>query len=104
MNEVKGFEHVSYERVCSGALGIPNLYDFFKDTGREEEPGWLKEKLAAVDDPTPVIMKEAKACSCKICGSVVEVFCEILAAEAGNLALKVLSTSGIYFGGLIMLS
>ena len=99
MREVKGFEHVSYERVCSGALGIPNLYDFFKETGRAEEPEWLKEKLAAVDDPTPVIMEEAKAGSCKICSSAVEVFCEILASEAGNLALKVLSTSGIYFGG-----
>jgi glucokinase len=26
MYEVKGHNHVSYERVCSGGLGIPNLY------------------------------------------------------------------------------
>ena len=30
------YEHVSYERVCSG-IGIPNIYNFLKDSGRKEE-------------------------------------------------------------------
>ncbi|MGD8779636.1 MAG: glucokinase [Ignavibacteria bacterium] len=101
MREKKGFDHVSYERVCSGALGIPNIYDFLKDTGRETEPEWLKESLAQSEDPTPIIIKAAneKKNPCKICVSTLELFRDILAAEAGNLALKVLSTGGVYLGG-----
>ena len=39
------FDHVSYERVCSGT-GIPNIYSFLKDTGIHDEPGWFAERLA----------------------------------------------------------
>jgi glucokinase len=99
MQDVKNFEHVSYERICSGALGIPNLYNFLKDTNLETEPSWLKEKLSTAEDPTPIIIAAAKDIECKICISTLELFADILASEAGNLALKVLSTSGIYIGG-----
>lgn len=101
MREKKGFEHVSYERVCSGGLGIPNLYDFFTKTGRYAAPDWLKEELESTDDPTPVIIGVAKDDNrpCDLCSAILDLFVEILAAEAGNLALKVLSTGGIYLGG-----
>lgn len=101
MRDRKGFDHVSYERVCSGALGFSNLYDFLKATGRAKEPEWLKEKLAGSDDPTPIIVESAqdKNNPCEICISVLELFRDILAAEAGNLALKVLATGGVYLGG-----
>jgi glucokinase len=52
------FDHVSYERVCSG-LGIPTIYAFLKDQGQAEEPTWLGEQLAAADDRTPVIVNAA---------------------------------------------
>jgi glucokinase len=101
MWEKKGFDHVSYERVCSGALGFPNLYDFLKNTGRYSEPGWLVEKLVDCADPAPIIVEAAKDKTnpCEICVATLDLFCEILAAEAGNLALKILSTGGIYLGG-----
>jgi glucokinase len=101
LHEKKGFEHVSTERVCSGALGIPNLYAFLKETGLAEEPGWLAETLAASDDPTPVIIKNAlePAQACELCSKTLELFVEILGAEAGNQALKVMATGGIYLGG-----
>jgi glucokinase len=101
MREKKGFEHVSYERVCSGGLGFANLYDFLRDTGQAGEPEWLKQKVAGCDDPTPVIVGAAqdKDNPCEICIEVLDLFCDILAAEAGNLALKVLATGGIYLGG-----
>jgi glucokinase len=101
MRERKGFDHVSYERVCSGALGFTNLYDFLKDTGRAKEPDWLREKLAGCEDPTPVIVTCAQDLTnpCDICIETLDLFRDILAAEAGNLALKVLSTGGIYLGG-----
>ncbi len=91
--------HISYERVCSG-LGIPNIYAFYKESGRCPEPEWLTEKLAAAPDPTPVIVKTALAQpDCAICRSTLEMFVAILGGEAGNMALKVLATGGVYLGG-----
>ncbi|MGB9881044.1 MAG: glucokinase, partial [Anaerolineae bacterium] len=96
----QGFEHVSFERVCSGGLGIPNLYSYLRSLGFEE-PQWLKEKLDAAEDPTPVILEAAldQSACCEIAVKTVELFVEILGAEAGNLALKVLATGGIYIAG-----
>ena len=96
----ESYDHVSYERLCSG-MGLPNIYAFFKDTGRLEEPEWLTRRLAEVDDPTPVIVTAAldEIQSCAICDATLETFIAILGAEAGNLALKVLATGGVYLGG-----
>jgi len=90
--------HVSYERVCSGQ-GIANIYAFLKDGGHEE-PDWLAERLAAADDPTPIIVDVALGEeACPICTTALSVFASILGAEAGNMALKVLATGGVYLGG-----
>ncbi len=92
------FEHVSYERICSG-IGIPNIYNFIKDTQALDEPAWLTEQLAAADDKTPIIVNNGLNHKCEICQLVVEMFTSILASEAGNLALKVWASGGLYLGG-----
>jgi glucokinase len=92
------FDHVSYERVCSG-LGMINLYKFLRDGKGLEEPAWLKDALAGTNDPTPVIARAAMAGKAEICTKTLELFVSILGSEAGNLALKVLATGGIYLGG-----
>ncbi|HOV47344.1 MAG TPA: glucokinase [Anaerolineae bacterium] len=94
------FDHVSYERICSG-MGLPNIYRFFKDTGAYEEPDWLAERLASASDLTPVIVTAAfdEERPCPLCQATLEMFVAILGAEAGNLALKVLSTGGVYLAG-----
>lgn len=94
------FGHVSCERVCSG-LGIPNIYTFLKAQKYAEEPAWLADKLAKTDDPTPVIVNAAQEDekSCPLCVETIRLFVSILAAEAGNLALRVLATGGVYLGG-----
>ncbi len=99
MNEL-GYEHVSFERVCSGGLGIPHLYAYLKSTGLEE-PAWLANRLAEVADPTPLILEVAldPGRSCELTTATLELFVSILGAEAGNLALKVLATGGIYLAG-----
>ncbi len=99
--DVKGFDHVSHERVCSGGLGIPNLYAFLKDTGYAPEPAWLRDALATCNDPTPVILSGAldPERSCELCRTTLDLFTSILGAEAGNQALKVMATGGIYLGG-----
>lgn len=91
-------EHVSFERVCSG-IGIPNLYDFLRDSRRYDEPEWLSRQMSSVRDRTPLIVRGAQEEGCAICLATVELFVDILAREAGNLALKVLATGGVYVGG-----
>lgn len=99
----KKFAHVSYEHVCSGT-GLPNIYDYYHQNGGLAEPGWLAENLAVADDPTPVIVDGAldPAKSCPLCRITLKTFISILGAEAGNLALKVLATGGVYLGGGIL--
>jgi glucokinase len=95
---MRSFEHVSYERVCSG-MGMINLYNFFREAKGLGEPEWLKMALAETGDPTPLIVQAALADHAEICVKTLELFVSILGSEAGNLALKVLATGGIYLGG-----
>ena len=90
----------SYERVCAG-IGIPNLYRFLRDEGYAEEPDWLRDKIARAEDMPPVIFDAAidGKKDCMICKMTVDLFVEILGAEAGNLALKTLAQGGIFIGG-----
>jgi glucokinase len=92
------FDHVSYERVCSGP-GLWRIYRFIKEREAAEEPSWLAGSLAETDDPVPVIVEAALAGTNDACVRTVRLFCSILGAEAGNLALKVLATGGVYIGG-----
>jgi glucokinase len=93
------FRHVSYERVCSG-IGIPNIYDFFKATRPGEDPDTFADQLAAARDPTPLIVMAAlEANPPPLCAATLDTFVSILAAEAGNLALTVMATGGVYLGG-----
>lgn len=96
-----GLDHISIERVCSGAIGLPNIYNFAKAILKVNEPDWFKEKLNNSVDITPLIIKTAQTSpkECPICRLTLDLFCEILAVEAGNLALKILSTGGIYLAG-----
>jgi glucokinase len=94
------FEHVSYERVCSGR-GMPNLYAFFLEKELMTELPEVAVQLASAGDPTPVIVRAGldPEKPSPICRRVLEIFVSILGAEAGNLALKVMATGGIYLGG-----
>jgi glucokinase len=94
------FDHVSYERVCSGR-GLPNIYAFLKESGYAQEPLWLADRLGASDDPTPVIVNAAldREEPCEICAATLNAFVSILATESGNMALKMLATGGVYLGG-----
>ena len=93
-------DHVSYERICSG-IGIPSIYDFLRDSGYALEPPWLTGELAAATDRTPVIVNAAlhPEKKTKLCQATLDFFVSILGSEAGNLALKMLATGGIYLGG-----
>ena len=92
--------HVSYEHVCSG-IGLPNIYTYLKESGTLEEPAWLTEQLVKAEDQTPIIINAAlsEQDPSGICVATLKTFASILGAEAGNMALKVLATGGVYLGG-----
>jgi glucokinase len=94
------YGHVSCERVCSG-MGLPNIYAFLKAIRYAEEPPWLADRLSRSADATPVIVNNAldRDHRCDLCVATLDTFVSILGAEAGNLALTVLATGGVYLGG-----
>jgi glucokinase len=88
---------VSHERVVSG-LGIKNIYGFLKDDQKMEEPDWLRERMAK-EDPNAVIGSCAEDGSSAICFETMQMFASAYGAEAGNMALNLLASGGIYLGG-----
>jgi glucokinase len=94
------FDHVSVERVCSG-IGIPNIYEYLRDVEHISESPQIAQLIAAAEDRTAAIVNSAvnPQNPSKLCVATLETFISILAAEAANLALKVMATGGIYLGG-----
>ncbi|MDA8092701.1 MAG: glucokinase [Betaproteobacteria bacterium] len=92
------YGHVSVERVLSGP-GLANLYAFLRDVQGEKEPPWLAEALKAGDDPAPAIAAAGLSGQAAIGVHALDMFLAIYGAAAGNLALKALSTGGLYIGG-----
>jgi glucokinase len=88
---------VSYERVIAG-VGIKDVYDFLRDVRKMDEPTWLRERLAA-EDPNAVIGELGESGKSEICAKTLDIVVGAYGAEAGNLALKVLATGGVYVGG-----
>lgn len=88
---------VSTERVVSG-LGIKNVYAFLRDDQKMEEPAWLHERMQH-EDPNAVIGKCAEDGSSELCAETLKIFAGAYGAEAGNVALKILASGGIYLGG-----
>jgi glucokinase len=89
---------ISWERVVSG-MGMTNIYEFLRDVRGMEEPAWLAEQIAEADDPNSVITQTGLSAKAEICEKTLDMFVSAYGAEAGNLALKVLSVGGLYIGG-----
>jgi glucokinase len=92
------FGRVSWERVLSGP-GIKNIYDFLRDEKLEEVPEWLSQEIASAADAPPVITKNALEGKARICEHALDIFVASYGAEAGNLALRMLATGGVYLSG-----
>ena len=93
----KEYGHVSIERVISG-IGILNIYNYLKSTGKYNEPIGLSKKINS-DDPAKVINEAAAEKDQKLCLKTIDTFLSILGATAGNLALTGLTKGGVYIGG-----
>ena len=88
--------HVSNERILSGN-GIGALYDFVRTTS-EAEPAWLAAEMAG-HDRNAVITEVGLAKRDPACVRALDMFAEILGAEAGNQALRAMATGGVVIGG-----
>lgn len=94
------FGRVSYENVLSGQ-GIVNIYTFLRNSARGEEPEWFAAELKR-GDPAARISEAALNDEVPICVDTMRIFLKIFGAEAGNLALKLMATGGIWLGGGIV--
>jgi len=93
----KRFDHVSWERVLSGP-GFLNIYEFLCEYRSVSSSSDLKEQMKK-GDPAAVVTKAGLSGECKICAEALEVFACLYGAEAGDLALKIMATGGVYIGG-----
>lgn len=89
--------HVSWERVVSGP-GLFNVYRFLRDTGRGTESAAVAERLSK-EDRSAVVSSLGLAGGDPLCVQALDLFVSLYGAEAGNLALKTMSTGGLYVGG-----
>ena len=86
------YPQVSWELILSGR-GFRTLHEFLSSTVKHasfEDPD---------ADPAPEITRRALEKSCPVCVETLNLWMAIYGAEAGNLALKVLSLGGVYVAG-----
>lgn len=96
----KKYEHVSCERILSGP-GLKNIYEFLRDTGKAEEPEWLKQQMSQAPDQPALISQLALEKNVAICDQVLNIFVGVYGSETGNCALNFLATGGVFVGGSI---
>lgn len=89
--------HVSWERVLSGP-GLAHLFRFMVSEAGESEPAWFLEADHA-GDPVPAVSEMALEGRCENSVRTLELFVRLFGEEAGNLALKVMATGGVWVGG-----
>ncbi len=86
--------HVSWEQVLSGH-GLRNLYAFFISEGQLGASAALP-----MPEPTPADITTAGLTETNPAAiATLELFIRFYGAEAGNLAVKLMPTGGVYIGG-----
>ena len=91
------FGHVSYERALSGP-GLVNAYRFLLQRRGAEQSQAMTTALAS-GDMAGAIASAALAKSDTTCEEALTLFVRILGAQAGNLALSLMATGGVFLGG-----
>jgi len=89
--------HVSWERVVSGP-GLVTIYEFLCTTRAPQEAIPPDEGRGA-EDRAAAISRAALSGTNPLAAAALEWFVRLYGAEAGNLALKVMATGGVWLGG-----
>ena len=91
------FGRVSWERLLSGA-GLVNIYGYLAASAAAPEQAEVRCEMER-EDPASVISRHGLAGTDDLSDRALELFCEIYGAQAGNLALTVVATGGVYLAG-----
>ena len=91
------YQHVSWERIVSGP-GLVSLHEFLCQHRNVPMPAWLQDEMCR-GDAAAVITGAAQSKRDVLCVETLNWFVRLYGAEAGNLALKVMSRGGLYLGG-----
>ena len=91
------FGRVSWERLLSGA-GLLNIYGYLAASAAAPEQASVHSEMEQ-EDPASVITRHGLAGTDDLSDRALELFCEIFGAQAGNLALTVVATGGVYLAG-----
>jgi glucokinase len=91
------FGRVSWERLLSGP-GIVDVYRYLLASGVAPERTIVRDEMER-EDPAMVISRHGLAKTDCLSDRALDLFCEIFGAQAGNLALTVVSTGGVYLAG-----
>ena len=90
-------EAICYEDVLSGE-GLVNIVCSLCETGYALPDFWLTIPSGTNELPAKIAQKATEG-TCVTCMHALHIFISVLAQEASNLALKSLSTGGVYIGG-----
>lgn len=88
---------VSWERIVSGP-GLETIYTFLQDYRTSSTPAWLSQEMQT-KGAAPVISSMALQQRDPLCVEALDIFAQLYAREAGNHALKLMATGGVYLGG-----
>jgi glucokinase len=91
------YGHASCERVLSGP-GLADAYRYLAAAGPEAEQPAVREAMRS-EDPAAVVTRFALANADPLCGRALDLFVEVLGAQAGNVALSVVASGGVYLIG-----
>jgi glucokinase len=94
---LKRQQHVSWEHLVSGP-GLLNIYHFLCEFRNHHTPKWLGTHLQT-SDPAAAISQAAIKEKCPVCTEALTLFVRLYGIEAGNHALKIMATGGVYIGG-----
>lgn len=91
------FAHVSYERLLSGA-GLVRIYEFLRARSVAPESAALRAAMLH-GDAAAAISAAALTETDSVAQAALDLFVRLYGAQAGNLALTVLPTGGVYIAG-----
>jgi glucokinase len=91
------FGHVSYERILSGP-GLVNGYEFLRDKQKGKESPELAAAMKQ-GDAAAAISRAAMAGTDPLAEQALDLWISVYGAEAANLALKAMSTGGLFLAG-----
>jgi glucokinase len=94
----KEYGRVSYERIAAGST-LSAIHRFFVREQGVKESKEAASYLASAADPNVAVVELAEMGKSEAAVRAVELWSSVYGAEAGNLALKSLSTAGVFVCG-----